>query len=131
MGEGGVADLGVLESVLGELSGVLARSCVLVTKSAVPVGTSHRADVRVVSNPEFLGEGHAVRDFLHPDRIVIGSADSEAADHVSELYRATGAPVLRTEAASAEMAKYREQRLLRADGVLRQRARRTVRTDGR
>jgi UDPglucose 6-dehydrogenase len=106
MGEGGVADLGVLESVLGELSGVLARSCVLVTKSAVPVGTSHRAaellgraDVRVVSNPEFLGEGHAVRDVLHPDRIVIGSADSEAADHVSELYRATGAPVLRTEAA--------------------------------
>jgi UDPglucose 6-dehydrogenase len=62
--------------------------------------------VRVVSNPEFLREAHAVENFLHPDRVVIGSADAEAADRVADLYRATDAPVLHTGTASAEMAKY-------------------------
>jgi UDPglucose 6-dehydrogenase len=115
MGQGGAADLGAVESVLDILAGLLAPGCVLVTKSTVPVGTSARlanllgrSDIAVVSNPEFLREGHAVHDFLHPDRIVIGAlaAEREAADRVTELCAGTAAPVLRTDAASAELAKY-------------------------
>ena len=65
-----------------------------------------RPDVTVVSNPEFLREGRAVHDFLHPDRIVIGAADREAGQRVADLYGALDAPVVLTDAASAELAKY-------------------------
>jgi UDPglucose 6-dehydrogenase len=65
-----------------------------------------RADVHVVSNPEFLREGTAVHDFLQPDRVVVGSDDQEAAMRVSSLYEKIGAPVLITDAASAETIKY-------------------------
>ncbi|WP_216207420.1 UDP-glucose dehydrogenase family protein [Amycolatopsis aidingensis] len=113
MGADGDADLGALEAELVTLSGVLARECVLVTKSTVPVGTARRAarmlarpDVRLVSNPEFLREGHAVRDFLRPSRIVIGAEDAGAAERVAALYAGVDAPVLRTDPASAELAKY-------------------------
>ena len=60
----------------------------------------------MASNPEFLREGQAVHDFLHPDRIVIGCEDPESAVRVSELYRGVHAPVLVTDPASAEMIKY-------------------------
>ncbi|WP_158895383.1 UDP-glucose dehydrogenase family protein [Amycolatopsis anabasis] len=113
MGEGGVADLGALSSALGELAPILRPGCVLVTKSTVPVGTAERipgllgrTDVPVVSNPEFLREGHAVHDFLHPDRIVLGSADPDARDRVRALYASLDAPVVVTGTASAELAKY-------------------------
>jgi UDPglucose 6-dehydrogenase len=113
MGEAGVADLSALESALADLTGVLAPGCVLVMKSTVPVGTAGRAgallgraDIPLVSNPEFLREGHAVHDFLHPDRIVVGATDVEAAERVVALYAGLDAPVLRTDPASAEMAKY-------------------------
>ncbi|MBF6164857.1 UDP-glucose/GDP-mannose dehydrogenase family protein [Streptomyces gardneri] len=115
MGTGGTADLGAFEDALETLSTVLPPDCVLVTKSTVPVGTAARipalsglASTAVVSNPEFLREGHAVQDFLRPDRIVVGAAeqDRESADRVAALYAGTGAPVLRTDSASAELAKY-------------------------
>ncbi|MFF3227051.1 UDP-glucose dehydrogenase family protein [Nocardia suismassiliense] len=115
MGADGTADLGVLEDALRTLATVLARDCVLVTKSTVPVGTAARiptiaglANTPVISNPEFLREGHAVDDFLNPDRVLVGAAeqDREAADRVAALYAGTGAPVLRTDSASAELAKY-------------------------
>ncbi|WP_040872195.1 UDP-glucose dehydrogenase family protein [Nocardia exalbida] len=114
-GTSGTADLGVIEEALETLSTVLSPDCVLVTKSTVPVGTAARIPARfglagtpVVSNPEFLREGHAVEDFLRPDRILVGAADEdrEAADRVAALYAATGAPVLRSGPASAELAKY-------------------------
>jgi UDPglucose 6-dehydrogenase len=60
----------------------------------------------VVSNPEFLREGSAVHDFLHPDRIVIGSDDQAAAIRVASLYEGIGAPVIVTDPASAETIKY-------------------------
>jgi UDPglucose 6-dehydrogenase len=63
-------------------------------------------NVTVASNPEFLREGQAVRDFLNPDRIVIGCEDPESAVRVSELYKSIHAPVLVTDPASAEMIKY-------------------------
>ncbi|MTD53393.1 UDP-glucose dehydrogenase family protein [Amycolatopsis pithecellobii] len=114
-GPDGTADLSVVETVLGSLREVLPPGCVLVTKSTVPVGTAARLprllgrdDIPVVSNPEFLSEGTAVADFLEPDRVVIGSAPEhrEAADRVAGLYAGLDAPVIRTSAKSAELAKY-------------------------
>jgi UDPglucose 6-dehydrogenase len=111
----GRADLGVLEHVVPQLGRLLRPGCVVVTKSTVPVGTSarlpgllRRDDLPVVSNPEFLREGHAVEDFLHPDRVVVGTdpPGSAAARRIERLYEPTGAPVVRTDAASAELAKY-------------------------
>ncbi|WP_174186630.1 UDP-glucose dehydrogenase family protein [Nocardia barduliensis] len=114
MGTGGTADLGVFEDALRTLSTVLPPDCVLVTKSTVPVGTTARIPElsglarAVVSNPEFLREGHAVDDFLRPGRVLVGAAeqDRESADRVAALYAGTGAPVLRSDSASAELAKY-------------------------
>jgi UDPglucose 6-dehydrogenase len=84
-----------------------------VNKSTVPVGSTQvvervmqRTDVKVVSNPEFLREGSAVRDFLFPDRIVIGSDDQEAAEKVASFYDDIDAPILITDPASAETIKY-------------------------
>lgn len=113
MAEDGTADLGTVDEVVPALAGIAADCAVLAVKSTVPVGTSariarrlDRADVAVVSNPEFLREGHAVDDFLRPDRIVIGAVDPAAADRVAALYPGVPAPVVRTDPASAELAKY-------------------------
>jgi UDPglucose 6-dehydrogenase len=109
----GDADLQFVISVAREIGPVLRTGAVVVNKSTVPVGTSkavqdslERNDVFVVSNPEFLREGSAVRNFLHPDRIVVGADNSSAALRVASLYQAIPAPVVVTDAASAEMIKY-------------------------
>ncbi|NMI00093.1 UDP-glucose dehydrogenase family protein [Pseudonocardia acidicola] len=113
MGVGGMADLSAVESVVEEARDLLPEGCVVVNKSTVPVGTAAltsellgRPDVAVVSNPEFLREGSAVHDFLHPDRIVVGSDDQNAAERVAALYSRLGASTVLTDAASAEMIKY-------------------------
>jgi UDPglucose 6-dehydrogenase len=113
MGAGGAADLGAVEAVAREIRDVLPYGAVVVCKSTVPVGTSTkvaallgREDVAVVSNPEFLREGSAVRDFLHPDRIVVGSDSPQAAERVGALFTRLGAPTVLMDAASAEMVKY-------------------------
>src|SRR5688500_17376140 len=92
----GDADLSAVWTVVDELAGLDRRS-VLVMKSTVPVGTGRRVRDRLdergldavgyVSNPEFTAEGTAVRDFQHPDRIVIGSFDEADGDAVHELHR--------------------------------------------
>jgi UDPglucose 6-dehydrogenase len=113
MGSGGAADLSAVESVAAEIRELLPPGCVVVNKSTVPVGTAartaqllDRADVAVVSNPEFLREGSAVEDFLNPDRIVVGCDAQDAAERVAALYARLGAPTVLTDAASAEMVKY-------------------------
>jgi UDPglucose 6-dehydrogenase len=113
MGVGGLADMSALQAVAEELSGILAPGCVVVNKSTVPVGTAARTrelldrpDIAVVSNPEFLREGSAVHDFLHPDRIVVGCDQQDAAERVAALYARLGAPTVLTDAASAELVKY-------------------------
>jgi UDPglucose 6-dehydrogenase len=113
MGVGGVADLSVVESVVEEITHLLPANSVVVNKSTVPVGTAQRTaellgrdDVAVVSNPEFLREGSAVHDFLHPDRIVVGCDQQDAAERVAALYARLGAPTVLTDAASAELVKY-------------------------
>jgi UDPglucose 6-dehydrogenase len=81
-------------------------------KSTVPVGTGRwiqrrRPGVGYVSCPEFLKEGAAVADFMNPDRVVVGAGpeSAEFADRVEKLYEPLGAPVVRTDVASAEMIK--------------------------
>ncbi|PXY27315.1 UDP-glucose dehydrogenase family protein [Prauserella muralis] len=109
-GDRGAPDLGAFDDALAQLRGGLRPGCVVVIKSTVPVGTADRvADtlgVSVVSNPEFLREGHAVHDFLHPDRVVVGARDETAARAVAGLYAGLDAPLLHTTPASAELAKY-------------------------
>ena len=115
-GDDGSADLSALEAVAREIAPLLQPDAVVVNKSTVPVGTTRlvarwlaesgvRHDARVASNPEFLREGTAVRDFLQPQRIVIGCDDATVAVRVSELYRGVPAPIVVTDAASAEMIK--------------------------
>jgi UDPglucose 6-dehydrogenase len=109
----GSADLSYVHGAAAEIGPVLQPGAVVINKSTVPVGSTtvveramRRADVSVVSNPEFLREGTAVHDFLHPDRVVIGSDDRAAAERLAALYAPLGAPVLITDAASAETIKY-------------------------
>ena len=110
----GDADLSYVWSALDELPPV-DRHQILVMKSTVPVGTGEKVraaleargltNVGYVSNPEFLAEGRAVRDFLNPDRIVIGAVDRADAAVIEELYAAIDAPVVLTDVPSAEMIK--------------------------
>ena len=112
-GGDGRADLRIVHDVVAQIGPLLEPGAILVTKSTVPVGTAQditetvdRADVAVVSNPEFLQEGTAVRNFMNPDRIVVGSTDRAAALAVAELYRDLGAPSVVTSAESSELIKY-------------------------
>ena len=112
-GADGSADLSYIQAAAKTLSPLLRSGAIVVNKSTVPVGSTKvvehelkRSDVAVVSNPEFLREGSAIQDFLHPDRIVVGSDDQEAAVVVGALYKKVGAPVLVTDPASAETIKY-------------------------
>ncbi len=112
-GEDGAADLSYVEAVAAEIAPHLAPGSVIVNKSTVPVGSTlvvervlGRRDVTVVSNPEFLREGTAVSDSLHPERIVVGAEDQAAAARVGELFAGTHAPLLITDAATAETIKY-------------------------
>ena len=106
----GDADLSRVDAVLGELGD--SDKHALVMKSTVPVGTGRsirrrRDGIGYVANPEFLKEGSAVEDFMHPDRVVVGAEDGSAgyADRVEALYSPLGAEVVRTDVASAEMIK--------------------------
>jgi UDPglucose 6-dehydrogenase len=110
----GSADLSYIEGALTDLAHAIA-NCIVITKSTVPVGSAERfsalleglgAYVPVVSNPEFLREGSAVSDFLNPDRIVIGTDDTDAANKITMMYADIDAPVIVTDARSAEMIKY-------------------------
>ena len=112
-GDDGSADLSYIENVARTIGSHLSSDAVVVNKSTVPVGTSvqvakwlGREDVSVVSNPEFLRQGTALQDFLHPNRIVVGGDNSSAVEKVASLYSKIDAPILRMNAASAEALKY-------------------------
>jgi UDPglucose 6-dehydrogenase len=110
----GDADLSRVWSVIDHLPPLAARA-VLVMKSTVPVGTGQKirlgleerglSGIGYVSNPEFLAEGSAVRDFMHPDRIAIGAFDEEDGDAVAGLYAGLETPIVRCDVNSAEMIK--------------------------
>jgi UDPglucose 6-dehydrogenase len=109
----GDADLSAVWTVIEELPA--DTQAVLVMKSTVPVGTGEKvraaldarglAGVGYVSCPEFLAEGTAVRDFMNPDRIVIGAFEDADVDAVESLHAGLDAPVVRTDVNSAEMIK--------------------------
>ena len=112
-GEDGSADLSYIVTAATSIAPVLSSESIVINKSTVPVGSTKvvekalgRSDVSVVSNPEFLREGSAIHDFLHPDRIVIGSDDQAAAIRVATLYLGVPAPLIVTNPASAETIKY-------------------------
>jgi UDPglucose 6-dehydrogenase len=110
----GDADLSRVWTVVDELP-ELSGHTILVMKSTVPVGTGDKvrhgldgrglSHVGYVSNPEFLAEGSAVRDFMHPDRIVVGAFDEADGVAVASLYASLEAPVVRSDVNSAEMIK--------------------------
>jgi UDPglucose 6-dehydrogenase len=108
----GDADLSAVHSVVASMPATNGHA--LVMKSTVPVGTgsaikrllvAQRKGFAYVSCPEFLKEGSALEDFLHPDRVVIGDDGNWAGDAVAELYAPLKAPLVRTDIASAEMVK--------------------------
>jgi UDPglucose 6-dehydrogenase len=112
-GDDGSADLSYIRSVAEEIGPLVDAEAIVINKSTVPVGSTRvveqhlgRDDVVVVSNPEFLREGSAVHDCLHPDRIVIGSDDQAAAIRVGALLEGVQAPLIVTAPASAETIKY-------------------------
>ena len=109
----GSADLSFIQAAAKEIAPVLDEGAIVVNKSTVPVGSTKvveavlgRPDIAVVSNPEFLREGSAVHDFMHPDRIVVGADDRAAAARVASLYLGVAAPFIVTDPASAETIKY-------------------------
>ena len=109
----GSADLTFVEAVAEEIKTTLRPGAIIVNKSTVPVGTAalvervtQRAGATVVSNPEFLREGSAVADSLHPERIVVGADDPADAQKVGQLFAMTGAPVIVTDTTTAEAIKY-------------------------
>jgi UDPglucose 6-dehydrogenase len=116
----GHADLSYVYAAAVEIARALSQFAVIVTKSTVPVGTSDEverlmreqnpaAEFAVVSNPEFLREGAAIRDFKHPDRIVIGTNDARARKVITEVYRPlhlNAPPILYTDRRTAELTKY-------------------------
>jgi len=115
----GGADMSYVEKAARSIAEKLDHYAVIINKSTVPVGSGDvvsriihsslkRPDVSfsVVSNPEFLREGSAVLDFQHPDRVVLGSADKEAAHHVALLYLPLRANIVITDLYTAEMIKY-------------------------
>src|SRR6201990_261124 len=116
----GHADLTYVYAAAREIATALTGFTTVVTKSTVPVGTGDEverilrevnpnADVAVASNPEFLREGAAIRDFKHPDRIVIGTSDERARRIMGEVYRPlhlNASPLLYTDRRTAELTKY-------------------------
>jgi UDPglucose 6-dehydrogenase len=125
-GEGGEADLSYVEAAASSIADCMDGPLVVVNKSTVPPLTgdmvssvlrrrngNHRSEV--VSNPEFLREGSAIQDFMHPDRVVIGSHNPEAAAKVAELYAPLEARILITpNIYTAEMVKYASNAFLAA-----------------
>jgi UDPglucose 6-dehydrogenase len=110
----GDADLSRVWTVVDELP-ELGGHPILVMKSTVPVGTGDKvrngldgrglSHVGYVSNPEFLAEGNAVRDFMHPDRIVVGAFEAGDGEAVASLYASIDAPIVHSDVNSAEMIK--------------------------
>src|SRR5438128_4080560 len=114
----GDVDLSFIEKVSREIADVLSDYRVIVDKSTVPVKTGEKvaesikrynrrgAKFDVVSNPEFLREGCAVADLMHPDRIVIGAQSEHAIDLMKKVYEPFMAPILVTDISSAELIKH-------------------------
>lgn len=117
-GPDGGADMRYVESAVTSLGESVKDDVIVVTKSTMPAGSGDWVEAlvneklrpglaaKVVSNPEFLREGSAVRDFMQPDRVVLGGSDRGAVEKVAELYRPLNAPIIVTDKRTSEMIKY-------------------------
>ena len=117
---GGSADLSQIYNVSKEISSSINKFKIIITKSTVPVTTgdeiekilskkNNKKNFSVVSNPEFLREGEAIRDFIYPDRVVIGTNDKKSGRILKNLYSpliSKGASYLQTSRRAAELIKY-------------------------
>lgn len=122
--EDGQPDLSSIEKVAEEIGSAMNEYKIIIEKSTVPVQTSKWVrtvierfsqkvkDFDVASNPEFLREGSAIKDFLHPDRIVLGVETKRAEEKLLELYKPIEAPKIVTDIASAELIKHASNSLL-------------------
>jgi UDPglucose 6-dehydrogenase len=122
----GHADLSNVHTAAHEIAANLNGFNVIITKSTVPIGTgddveriiretNEKADVVVAANPEFLREGAAIRDFKHPDRIIVGTDDERGRKLIAEIYRPlylNRAPIMYTSRRTAELIKYAANALL-------------------
>jgi UDPglucose 6-dehydrogenase len=116
--ESGAADLTYIKQAAKDIALHIVNDTIVVVKSTVPVGTNDLvqsiieenivADVKVevVSNPEFLREGHAIHDTFHGDRIVIGAETEKSGSIIEQLFKPLSLPIVRTNRKSAEMIKY-------------------------
>lgn len=114
----GKADLSAVKAVATSIGKNVNDYKIVITKSTVPVGTGdlvekiikenmvNSIDFDVISNPEFLKEGSALDDFLHPDRVVIGANNSKSAQKIKQIYEPLEAPIIITDLKSAEIIKY-------------------------
>lgn len=114
----GSANLDFVAAVSKQIAENIEKDCLVVVKSTVPVGTNDKVEqfikdslknnikVEVASNPEFLAQGHAVRDTLNAKRIVIGTETKEAERKLKELYKPFNIPIVSVSRRSAEMIKY-------------------------
>jgi UDPglucose 6-dehydrogenase len=117
-GRRGEADLVYVKQAAKAIAGAMKKTVTIVNKSTVPIGTGNivarivgenlgnEIPFSVVSNPEFLREGSAIHDFMHPDRLVFGSNDEGAARSVAALYSKLDTKILITDLHTAEMIKY-------------------------
>lgn len=117
-GSEGEADMRAVRSAIERLAEVVTQPITVINKSTVPIGTGDWMTALiarkiqpglkfwVVSNPEFLREGNALHDLEHPDRIVLGASDPEAARRVAKLYEFASCEIIETDIRTAEMIKY-------------------------
>ncbi len=117
-GVDGEADLKYVRSAAETIAKTMTEPVIIVNKSTVPVGTGdwvseiveetqpEPIDFSVVSCPEFLREGSAIRDFMNPDRTVLGSQNRDAAEAVAQLFLTLRSPIVMTDLRTAEMIKY-------------------------
>jgi len=122
----GEADLSYVEDVAKAIADVMDSYKLIVEKSTVPVETGekvadsirsyniHKVEFDVVSNPEFLREGSAINDFMHPDRIVVGCESTRAKQIIESLYAPLKAPIIFTDIKSAEIIKHASNSFLAA-----------------
>lgn len=116
--ESGAADLTYIQQAARDIAHHIVNDTIVVIKSTVPVGTNDlveiiikenlvaNVNIDVVSNPEFLREGHAIHDTFHGDRIVIGAESQETGNAIEQLFSQLKLPIVRTNRRSAEMIKY-------------------------
>ena len=114
----GSANLSYVATVSRQIAESIEKDCLVVVKSTVPVGTNDKVEqfikdslvndvkVEVASNPEFLAQGHAVRDTLQAKRIVIGTSSKKAEDFLKKIYEPFKLPIVSVSRRSAEMIKY-------------------------